>query len=176
MSGHIDEQVALYGQPLSTRFGALLEAYGITQRRLAEVLGLSAPMLSQLMRAQRTKIGNPAVYERLLLLEARMAEGRVGGETLEEVAASEGQMTTSKLRRAQRADSALSEVPSEELVRALLLLGEQAPTLGSRIREALASRTEPGTTPLPAPAPSPSDPRGPLGPGPGRGEARSHHG
>lgn len=71
---HRDQQRALYGMPLSERFGAVMQAYGLSQRALAGVLGLSAPMLSQLISAQRIKIGNPAVYERLVMLEERQDE------------------------------------------------------------------------------------------------------
>lgn len=69
-----DEQRALYGSTLAERFGSVMQSYGLTQRALADVLGLSAPMLSQLMSAQRIKIGNPAVYERLVMLEVRASE------------------------------------------------------------------------------------------------------
>lgn len=62
-------QEALYGEPLSARFGRVRAELALTQARLAEVLGVSAPMLSQLVGAHRVKIGNPAVYERLVMLE-----------------------------------------------------------------------------------------------------------
>ena len=71
---HRGQQRALYGMPLSERFGAVMRDYGLSQRELAGVLGLSAPMLSQLISAQRIKIGNPAVYERLVMLEERRDE------------------------------------------------------------------------------------------------------
>lgn len=69
-----DQQRALYGSTLAERFGAVMNTYALTQRGLADVLGLSAPMLSQLIHAQRIKIGNPAVYERLVMLEVRADE------------------------------------------------------------------------------------------------------
>lgn len=69
-----EEQRALYGGTLAERFTAVMQAYGLSQRGLAQTLGVSAPMLSQLMNAQRIKIGNPAVYERLVMLESRVAE------------------------------------------------------------------------------------------------------
>jgi carboxylate-amine ligase len=62
-------QTEMYGEPLGERFGRLLVAYGISQARLAAVVGLSAPMLSQLMSGQRAKISNPAVFGRLVRLE-----------------------------------------------------------------------------------------------------------
>lgn len=71
---YADQQRALYGAPLGERFGVVLKEYGISQRTLAATLGLSAPMLSQLANAQRIKIGNPAVYARLVMLEERIQE------------------------------------------------------------------------------------------------------
>nr|WP_246297642.1 DNA-binding protein [Janibacter cremeus] len=46
----------------------VMGALGLTQGRLARTLGLSAPMLSQLLSGRRTKIGNPAVVQRLYVL------------------------------------------------------------------------------------------------------------
>jgi transcriptional regulator with XRE-family HTH domain len=58
-----------YGEPLVLRFRRLLDRLGLSQANLAAVLGLSAPMLSQLMSGQRAKISNPAVINRLLAVE-----------------------------------------------------------------------------------------------------------
>jgi transcriptional regulator with XRE-family HTH domain len=63
-------QTEWYGRPLGELLGALLARLGLTQAGLAEVLGLSAPMLSQLMSGQRAKISNPAVLGRLLAVQA----------------------------------------------------------------------------------------------------------
>jgi hypothetical protein len=62
-------QTEMYGEPLGDRMGRLLGAYQVSQARLAAVLGLSPPMLSQLMSAQRAKISNPTVLGRLVRLE-----------------------------------------------------------------------------------------------------------
>ncbi|MEO9246980.1 hypothetical protein ABDK96_04740 [Citricoccus nitrophenolicus] len=83
--------------PLSQRFGDLMAAYRISQRSLARVLGLSAPMLSQLINAQRIKIGNPAVYERFVMLEERQDEPDLQ-RVLDEVQASEPVLTTHSAR------------------------------------------------------------------------------
>ncbi|KGN36885.1 hypothetical protein [Knoellia subterranea] len=61
----LEQQRALYGAPLSELGATVRTGLGLTQGRLAEVLGLSAPMLSQLLSGQRVKIGNPAVVHRL---------------------------------------------------------------------------------------------------------------
>lgn len=91
------QQQAIYGTPLSRRFGELMAAYRLSQRSLARVLGLSAPMLSQLINAQRIKIGNPAVYERFIMLEERQDEADLQ-RVLDEVQASEPVLTTHSTR------------------------------------------------------------------------------
>lgn len=70
-------QRELYGEPLGERVHRLLGALGITQARLAAVLGLSPAMLSQLSGARRVKIGDPAVLGRLVALDRRVARGPV---------------------------------------------------------------------------------------------------
>ncbi|OMH25435.1 hypothetical protein BKD30_05920 [Tersicoccus phoenicis] len=85
----IAEQEKIYGQSLADRFGTVMSHYGISNRRLAAVLGISAPMLSQLSSGQRIKIGNPVVQERLLMLERDMASTMDPALILERVAASQ---------------------------------------------------------------------------------------
>jgi transcriptional regulator with XRE-family HTH domain len=62
---NLQQQVELYGETLGDVVRRVAPALGLTQSALAQVIGLSAPMLSQLMSAQRVKIGNPAVVSRL---------------------------------------------------------------------------------------------------------------
>jgi transcriptional regulator with XRE-family HTH domain len=61
-----------YGESLGDRVRRLVVAFDCSQAQLAEVLGLSAPMLSQLMSGRRAKIGNPAVLARMVMLERRV--------------------------------------------------------------------------------------------------------
>src|ERR671917_2457873 len=61
-----------YGEPLGDRVRRLVVAFDVSQAQLAEVLGLSPPMLSQLMSGRRGKIGNPAVLARMVMLERRV--------------------------------------------------------------------------------------------------------
>ena len=78
----MDEQLAVarnvalqrewYGESLGDRVRRLVVAFNVSQAQLAEVLGLSAPMLSQLMSGRRAKIGNPAVLARMVMLERRV--------------------------------------------------------------------------------------------------------
>ncbi|GLZ08918.1 DNA-binding protein [Actinomadura sp. NBRC 104412] len=67
-------QTEWYGEPLGERFRRLLDRLGLSQSGLAGVLGLSAPMLSQLMSAQRAKISNPSVLHRLAAVEELAAD------------------------------------------------------------------------------------------------------
>lgn len=97
-------QTEWYGEPLGDRVRRLLDRLGLSQSALAGVLGLSAPMLSQLMSAQRAKISNPAVLHRLLAAEELAADpgfGALGAaevkERLEAIGA-ESAATTSGLR------------------------------------------------------------------------------
>lgn len=58
-------QVALYGEPLQAVLGRCAQSLFLTQARMSELLGISAPMLSQLINGHRIKIGNPAAAQRL---------------------------------------------------------------------------------------------------------------
>ena len=78
---NLRQQTELYGEPLGVLMRRIGGTLGLTQARLAEAIGLSAPMLSQLMSAQRVKIGNPAVVSRLHSLDLLVK--RVDEEGLE---------------------------------------------------------------------------------------------
>ena len=95
------QQLQMYGENWADRFGRLLRGYGISQSRLAAVIGLSAPMISQLITGARVKISNPAVYGRIVRLEellatpgADLADAAVRSRILDEVAASHPALTT----------------------------------------------------------------------------------
>lgn len=95
------QQREMYGESWADRFGRLLRGYGVSQARLAGVIGLSAPMISQLMSGQRVKISNPAVYGRIVRLEELLgspeavpADPARRAEMLDEVAASQPSLTT----------------------------------------------------------------------------------
>lgn len=94
-------QTEWYGEPLGDRVRPLLGRLGMSQSGLAGVLGLSAPMLSQLMSGQRAKISNPAVLHRLMAVEELVAGPGFGALSaagvqarLEEIGAESAATTT----------------------------------------------------------------------------------
>lgn len=87
-------QSTWYGEPLGTLFRRLIDDLGLNQARLAAVLGLSAPMLSQLMSGQRAKIGNPAVVQRVQALQELSGQVRAGA-----VSAAEATERMDEIRR-----------------------------------------------------------------------------
>ncbi|MDT0318161.1 MULTISPECIES: DNA-binding protein [unclassified Streptomyces] len=89
-----EQQTTWYGEPLGALFRRLITDLGLNQARLAVVLGLSAPMLSQLMSGQRAKIGNPAVVQRVRSLQDLAAEVRAG-----RVSAAEATSAMEEIRR-----------------------------------------------------------------------------
>ncbi|WP_166349269.1 helix-turn-helix domain-containing protein [Phytoactinopolyspora limicola] len=115
------QQAELYGAALGDLVLTVRNSLGLTQRRIAEVLGLSPPMLSQLISAQRVKIGNPAVVARLtalldlaetnLALEPDELEARLGAVSL-----ASGAFTQQSSRHAV----------TEEVRKALLATGSPA--------------------------------------------------
>jgi transcriptional regulator with XRE-family HTH domain len=110
-----------YGEPLGDLFRRLIGDLGLNQSRLAGVLGLSAPMLSQLMSGQRAKIGNPAVTQRLQALQELAAQVAEGVTTppqatarMEEIRHSEG---SSLLNTTHSASSGERLPPARRVVR-----------------------------------------------------------
>jgi predicted transcriptional regulator len=71
-----DQQRELYGTSLRSLVHGLAADYGVSQARLAEVIGISPAMLSQLVSADRIKIGDPVANMRLMLLAQRRSQVR----------------------------------------------------------------------------------------------------
>jgi transcriptional regulator with XRE-family HTH domain len=63
-------QTERYGAPLADPVRHITKTLGISQARLARVLGISAPMLSQLMSGQRISLADPTALTRLRALDA----------------------------------------------------------------------------------------------------------
>lgn len=72
------QQTTLYGAPLSDVFKRCEQALGLNQAELARLLGISAPMLSQLINARRIKIANPVAAARLTRMVSLADEVRAG--------------------------------------------------------------------------------------------------
>lgn len=70
---HIEQQVRLYGAGIGESVQHVRDRLDLSQAAVARVLGVSAPMLSQLVHGQRIKFGNPVAVERLRSL-LRLAE------------------------------------------------------------------------------------------------------
>lgn len=142
-------QQQLYGEPLADVFGRLMGAFGYTQGALAATLGISAPMLSQLMSANRVKIGNPAVVLRLQALQDlahRVGAGEVEPEEVEEALTAirtvSGQWT--------RSEALAATQPSDDDVVATLRQLLRAVASGQELRAAvdLLSTDHPGLAQL----------------------------
>ena len=74
----IEQQQALYGVSLGDAVRSIAETLKLSQAGVARVLGLSAPMLSQLVNGQRLKIGNPIAVQRLHALLGLVEEVHQG--------------------------------------------------------------------------------------------------
>jgi transcriptional regulator with XRE-family HTH domain len=125
-----------YGEPLGDRVRRLLVAFGISQGALAAVLGVSPPMLSQLMRGRRAKIGNPAVLARLVTLERKFLVPDVAAGSPEAMLAALDEVRRSR-PSVTRGTLPLNEVaePAELLAAAELLQG-RFPRLAAVLRRA----------------------------------------
>ncbi|MGI8524269.1 MAG: hypothetical protein ACR2K3_13325 [Nocardioides sp.] len=64
------QQAELYGATIGGSVRRISATLGLSQAAVARVLGISAPMLSQLVHAQRIKVGNPLALQRLQSLLA----------------------------------------------------------------------------------------------------------
>jgi transcriptional regulator of aromatic amino acid metabolism len=105
-------QRELYGEPLGDVLGRCRAVLGLTQARLATVLGISAPMLSQVMSAHRIKIGNPSAVRRLQVMVEAVGEVERGALAVDaallqiEAAGGSGEALTGTTRRASSHETA----------------------------------------------------------------------
>ena len=128
-------QRRFYGEPLGDRLRRLLGALDVSQTVLAVALGVSPPMLSQLMSGRRVKIGSPAVLGRLLLLEQRVAAGDAGSGP-EAVARLLTEVREAELRNDY--DLLRTVAGPEELAAAAATLDPGFPSLAGLLRRAAA--------------------------------------
>lgn len=103
-------QADIYGEPLGDILGRCARVLGLNQSQLADVLGISAPMLSQLVNARRVKIGNPVAAQRLQVLHDAVDAVERGGlgreDALARVALVHGGGDILTTRRSSRDDDA----------------------------------------------------------------------
>ncbi len=133
-------QRTLYGAPLSDLVGQVAAAFGLSQAGVARVLGLSAPMLSQLVSGHRVKIGNPAAVRRLQALLALVPEAaHLSGEDLQARLSAIGDeqatitASTTQSAHALVGHALLGLAPADELVRLADLT--TSPQLAAFLRE-----------------------------------------
>lgn len=164
-----------YGEPLGDRVRRLVRAFNVSQATIAETLGISAPMLSQVMSGRRAKIGNPSVLARMIMLERKIfipdvAAGKPEAmrQALADVRDSRPKVGRDVLpvdgsTDATTAIGALRNIlSSDDLAAAAELVDEEFPELGELLRRASmpppAGRAPAGsdgaTSPGPVPAPS----------------------
>jgi transcriptional regulator with XRE-family HTH domain len=139
-------QRRFYGEPLGDRLRRLLAGFGISQVVLADTLGLSPPMLSQLMSGHRVKIGTPAVLGRLVMLERHLGtpgdDPAARARTLAEVRVAQPRMGADDVaspasRPAPDAYAVLRTAAApEELTRAADTLAPAFPSLAGVLRRA----------------------------------------
>ncbi|GLZ40101.1 XRE family transcriptional regulator [Actinokineospora sp. NBRC 105648] len=135
-----------YGEPLGDRVRRLVVAFDVSQANLADVLGISAPMLSQVMSGRRAKIGNPAVLARLIMLERKILTPEVASgrrealqRALDDVRESRPAVTRDNLPVdvGRSAILALRRLASgEDLTEAAGMLDDRFPELADLLRRA----------------------------------------
>ena len=142
-----------YGESLGDRVRRLVVAFGVSQAYLAEVLGISAPMLSQVMSGRRAKIGNPAVLARMIMLERKclipeVAAGRKDAlaAALEDVKDARPMVGRDNIPVAddRLALAALREIAEDEdLTEAATVLDDDFPAIADLLRRAGAPPVSP---------------------------------
>lgn len=139
-------QEELYGAPLSEVLGHCGRVLRLNQAELARALGISAPMLSQLINAHRVKIANPVAAVRLQAMSEAVdavEQGRLGvAEAKASVAAVRGGgglLTSRRTVQPSETDHGLHAVmrqvaPAEEYLAAAQLLADAHPRIAGLLR------------------------------------------
>ena len=147
------QQQQLYGAPLVDLVGRAGESLSLSQGRIAGILGISAPMLSQLLSGHRVKIGNPSAVarlQRMLALADEVRAGTLEGQRAVALLSSEssGQVLTrtSQLTRRQGATEVQqllrAIVSATEVLDAATLLEPDHPRLAEFLRVYGAGRSD----------------------------------
>ena len=131
-----ERQRELYGAPLVEIATRIAQAFSFTQAKLATVIGVSAPMLSQVLSGRRTKLGNPATVARLAALNSLVDIS--GGLTEDEIAARIAEIQASSTDLTTTTVNLVAELRTlaspEELLRVASLT--QSPALADALRAA----------------------------------------
>ncbi|CAI9415522.1 DNA-binding protein [Nocardioides sp. T2.26MG-1] len=137
-------QRRLYGEPIGVLVRRVTTGLELSQARVAEVLGVSPPMLSQLVSGHRVKIGNPLAVARLQTLLALVEEASslprdAVNRRLEEIRDHHGTLATGQFVRgtepALLVRRLLRAVASgQELERAAAALSDVSPGLAEVVR------------------------------------------
>lgn len=148
-----EAQAEIYGEPLGDILARCGRVLGLNQAQLAAVLGISAPMLSQLVNGRRVKIGNPVAAQRLQVMHDAVETIERGDLTVEEalgrIAQVHGGGEILTTRRSTR-DDVVGEVQdlfrrvasaSDHLAAAELLAGTY-PEIAEMLRVYGAGRTD----------------------------------
>lgn len=152
-----------YGEPLGDRVRRLVRAFNVSQANLADVLGISAPMLSQVMSGRRAKIGNPSVLARLIMLERKVLTRDVAAGKPEAMRQALADVRDSKptvgrdllpvdgSSDATTAVNALRNIlASDDLAAAADIVDEEFPELAELLRRASVPPPPPANLPSPA--------------------------
>jgi transcriptional regulator with XRE-family HTH domain len=141
---NVARQRELYGEPLGDRIRRLQAALGVSQARIAEGLGLSTAMLSQLVSARRVKIGDPAVLSRLTLLDRHVRRLPAGDAVRADELLVQLRQTRPHLGlpgASQDPGEALRAVAAPaQLAAAASVLGPRFPAIAELLRRAAAER------------------------------------
>ena len=140
-------QRELYGEPLGERVRRLQAALGVSQARIADGIGLSTAMLSQLVSARRVKIGDPAVLARLMLLDRHVRKLAVGEQVRADELLAQLRQTKPHLGvpggAPQDPTDALRAVAAPaQLAAAASVLGPRFPAIAELLRRAAADHRE----------------------------------
>lgn len=143
-SDKIAVQRRLYGEPIGVLVRRVTGELGLNQSRVAEILGLSPPMLSQLVSGHRVKIGNPLAVARLqsllgLVDEAATLSRDAVARRLEEIRQHQGTLSTAQFVHGTESAEVVRKVlravaSGQELERAAAALADLAPGVAEVLR------------------------------------------
>ena len=142
---NVARQRELYGEPLGDRIRRLQAALGVSQARLADGLGLSTAMLSQLVSARRVKIGDPGVLARLALLDRYVRRLPAGepvraDELLAQLRAARPHLGVPGGGPQDPSEALRAVAAPAQLAAAARVLGPRFPAIAELLRRAAAER------------------------------------